>query len=77
MPFPTDYDAFFQCATGNVPYAYQRRLAGVPPASEIQDPKSQMRPSAPCNSQLISIPTGLGKTAAVVLPNSTSTQSNS
>ena len=64
---PAAYDAFFQTATGNAPYAHQRRLAGVPPASEIPDSKSQMRPSAPCASQLISIPTGLGKTAAVVL----------
>jgi len=68
---PAAYDAFFQTATGNAPYAHQRRLAGVPPASEISNLKSQMRaarpPSAPCRSQPISIPTGLGKTAAVVL----------
>jgi CRISPR-associated endonuclease/helicase Cas3 len=44
------YAAFFQAATGNVPYDYQRRLA-----------------ESPCESRLINIPTGLGKTAAVVL----------
>ncbi len=49
------YDSLFQTATGNAePYAYQRRLAG--------DTEGQA-----CASQLISIPTGLGKTAAVVL----------
>jgi CRISPR-associated endonuclease/helicase Cas3 len=64
---PPTFDAFFHAATGNTPYAYQRRLAGVPPTSEIQDLKSQMRAGAPCRSQLINIPTGLGKTAAVVL----------
>ncbi len=58
---PTTFDAFFQTATGNAPYAYQRRLAG----STLEGPA----PSGPfpCRSQLISIPTGLGKTAAVVL----------
>jgi CRISPR-associated endonuclease/helicase Cas3 len=49
MPAP-DYSAFFQAATGNAPYDYQRRLA-----------------ESPCESRLISIPTGLGKTAAVIL----------
>lgn len=48
------FDAFFQSATGNQPYGYQSRLAGGD--SGIT-----------CNSQLINIPTGLGKTAAVVL----------
>ena len=45
---------FFQAATGNLPYDYQSRLAGGDSGTE-------------CNSQLINIPTGLGKTAAVVL----------
>jgi CRISPR-associated endonuclease/helicase Cas3 len=50
-----DFEVFFRTATGGqTPYAYQRRLAG-----DI--------PGTPCASQLISIPTGLGKTAAVVL----------
>ncbi len=51
---PATYDDFFRTATGNPPYAYQRRLAGD-------------TPGRPCESQLINIPTGLGKTAAVVL----------
>jgi CRISPR-associated endonuclease/helicase Cas3 len=48
------FSGFFQAATGNVPYDYQRRLAGD-------------TAGCPCESRLISIPTGLGKTAAVVL----------
>ncbi len=51
---PATFDAFFRAATGNAPYAYQRRLAG--------DTLGRA-----CESQLINIPTGLGKTAAVVL----------
>lgn len=57
---PATFDAFFLTATGNAPYAYQRRLAG---AVEGPAPSSPF----PCQSQLINIPTGLGKTAAVVL----------
>ena len=45
---------FFRAATDNSPYDYQSRLAGRDSGT-------------PCNSQLINIPTGLGKTAAVVL----------
>jgi CRISPR-associated endonuclease/helicase Cas3 len=48
------FDVFFQTATSNSPYGYQVGLAG--------GDKGQS-----CKSQLISIPTGLGKTAAVVL----------
>lgn len=56
-----DFEAFFRTATGGqTPYDYQRRLAGALYG------KSQSE-SFPCASQLISIPTGLGKTAAVVL----------
>lgn len=51
---PATFEAFSKAATGNAPYAYQCRLA-VDTACR------------PCQSQLISIPTGLGKTAAVVL----------
>lgn len=57
---PATYDAFFALATTppgdepRQPYAYQRRLAG--------DTAGRA-----CESQLINIPTGLGKTAAVVL----------
>ncbi len=46
-----NYTAFFKAATGHEPFDYQRRLA--------EDPE--------CKSRLIEIPTGLGKTAAVVL----------
>lgn len=50
------FPAFFARALGDghTPYHYQTTLAG-----EDQ--------GAPCTSQLIDIPTGLGKTAAVVL----------
>ena len=48
------FEQFFQAATGYVPYDYQCRLAG----GEF---------GQPCASQLITVPTGLGKTAAVVL----------
>jgi CRISPR-associated endonuclease/helicase Cas3 len=48
------YADFFHAATGNAPYDYQSRLAGSDAGRA-------------CESQLIAIPTGLGKTAAVVL----------
>ena len=48
------FDDFFRAATGNAPYDYQSRLAGADAGR-------------PCESQLIAIPTGLGKTAVVVL----------
>jgi CRISPR-associated endonuclease/helicase Cas3 len=52
---PATFAACFQTATGGqTPYAYQVRLAGDTAGT-------------PCASQLINIPTGLGKTAAVVL----------
>ncbi|MEX2043898.1 MAG: DEAD/DEAH box helicase, partial [Opitutus sp.] len=58
---PASFETFFRRATateshpdGHRPYDYQRRLAGD-------------TDGRPCESQLISIPTGLGKTAAVVL----------
>ncbi len=46
-----DYETFFQTATGHPPYGWQKRLAENPD----------------CQSRLIDIPTGLGKTAGVVL----------
>jgi len=49
-----DYDCFFQAATGHPPYDYQRSLAGGESGRS-------------CHSQLIKVPTGLGKTAAVAL----------
>ena len=48
------FKLFFEGATGNAPYDYQARLASGDDGVR-------------CKSQLISIPTGLGKTAAVVL----------
>ena len=49
----SSFDQFFSAATGveRKPYDYQRRLAGGDDGT-------------PCVSQLIDIPTGLGKTAA-------------
>jgi len=51
---PQSFTSFFETATGNQPYDWQARLAGG-------DGR------APCESRLINIPTGLGKTAGVVL----------
>lgn len=63
---PASFDEFFKAATGNTPYNYQSRLAGGDAGR-------------PCESQLISIPTGLGKTAMVFesLPTPKSNQLNS
>jgi CRISPR-associated endonuclease/helicase Cas3 len=47
------FNRFFELATGQRPYEYQVRLAG--------------NDGADCHSLLINVPTGLGKTAAVVL----------
>jgi len=51
MTSPDNFSRFFKTATGHPPYAWQERLA--------DDPN--------CQSRLIDIPTGLGKTAGVVL----------
>ena len=48
------FEQFFKAATGHAPYDYQQRLAGGDAGR-------------PCESQFINVPTGLGKTAAVVL----------
>ena len=49
---PPAYEQFFKVATGgHSPFDYQTRLG--------EDPE--------CKSRLINIPTGLGKTAAVIL----------
>ena len=47
------FEEFFKAAMGHAPYDYQQRLAGDG--------------GRPCESQLINVPTGLAKTAAVVL----------
>jgi CRISPR-associated endonuclease/helicase Cas3 len=59
------YAEFFQAARGDqqAPYAYQCRLAG----GEAADARGAFSHGTGCQSQLINIPTGLGKTAAVVL----------
>ncbi|MBM3881899.1 MAG: hypothetical protein FJ387_19600 [Verrucomicrobia bacterium] len=59
------FDELFRVATGHVPFAYQCRLACGPEA-DLQDSDTLGR-HTPCESRLIDIPTGLGKTAAVVL----------
>lgn len=63
------FDAFFRRATateqnpdGNAPYGYQCRLASGPHADPAK-PETLATGTA-CVSQLINIPTGLGKTAA-------------
>jgi CRISPR-associated endonuclease/helicase Cas3 len=56
---------FFRSATGNQPYAYQCRLA-CGDSTDPTNPES-LTIGTECASRLISIPTGLGKTAAVVL----------
>lgn len=62
-----DFQKFFQTARGDnlSPYGYQCRLACGPGADP--DQPETLRNGAVCQSQLINIPTGLGKTAAVVL----------
>jgi CRISPR-associated endonuclease/helicase Cas3 len=63
---PPQFDGFFQAATKKPsPYDFQRRLA----CGERNDrPEAEWLDSGTeCNSRLINIPTGLGKTAAVVL----------
>lgn len=56
---------FFQTATGNMPYNYQCRLScGDDTVSAEPD---TLTAGSDCTSRLISIPTGMGKTAAVVL----------
>jgi CRISPR-associated endonuclease/helicase Cas3 len=60
------FDDFFQAVTEKLsPYDYQRRLA----CGERNDrPEAEwLVGGSECNSQLINIPTGLGKTAAVTL----------
>jgi CRISPR-associated endonuclease/helicase Cas3 len=60
------FDQFFSAATGHAqPFHYQCRLACRPDAT-LDRPETLQRGS-PCESKLIHIPTGLGKTAAVVL----------
>ncbi|MGH7972065.1 MAG: DEAD/DEAH box helicase, partial [Limisphaerales bacterium] len=59
------FNNFFRTATGNSPYDYQCRIACGPEAD--CDTPETLHNDIDCRSQLINIPTGLGKTAAVVL----------
>lgn len=56
------FRTFFEKATGHAAYDYQERLA-------CGEPSEGKRPNqgGPCVSRLIDVPTGLGKTAAVVM----------
>ncbi len=54
------FSDFFHTATGNQPYSWQTRLA----SGELEYPVAE---DVSCASLLIDIPTGLGKTAGVVL----------
>ena len=61
-----NYRTVFEKASGlPSPYDYQCRLA-CGPAATASDPAS-LRNGTACGSQIIQIPTGCGKTAAVVL----------
>jgi CRISPR-associated endonuclease/helicase Cas3 len=61
-----DFCDVFRAATGfPQPYAYQCRLACGPNASP--ENTDSLRNGTPCRSLLINLPTGLGKTAAVVV----------
>ncbi len=59
------YDAFFQTATGFPPYHYHCRSACG--EREGRPEAARRARGAPCQSCLVNIPTGLGKTAAVPL----------
>lgn len=59
---PATFDEFFRAATGgNTPYDYQRRLA-CGERGTLTD-AAWFAAGIACQSQLINIPTGLGKTA--------------
>lgn len=60
-----NFETFFRTATGKNPYPYQGRLA----CGDSYDPANPTTQTTgtPCQSRLIDIPTGLGKTAAVTL----------
>ena len=59
-----DYQRFFETATGHPPFDWQGRLANGE-GYEARNPSTHT--GVPCQSHLIDIPTGLGKTAGVVL----------
>ncbi|HYZ75002.1 MAG TPA: CRISPR-associated helicase Cas3', partial [Chthoniobacterales bacterium] len=61
-----DFDDFFRRATAiqTGPFDYQRRLAC---GEKVDNRHEWLQSSAPCDSRIISVPTGCGKTAAAVL----------
>lgn len=60
------FKTFFKTATDHDPYEYQCRLAcGEPKPGDNE--AAWLRGGSKCESKLINIPTGLGKTAAVVM----------
>jgi CRISPR-associated endonuclease/helicase Cas3 len=61
---PLRFDIEFQKATNHRPYPYQCRLACGEQNGRIEE--EWLTSSAVCRSQLINVPTGLGKTAAVL-----------
>ncbi|MFP4352918.1 MAG: hypothetical protein ACLFTU_08825, partial [Puniceicoccaceae bacterium] len=71
----TTFAEFFEAATGHPPYLWQCRLAcGEPPKEancDLRNPDELttqwLSGGNSCQSRLIDIPTGLGKTAGVVL----------
>jgi hypothetical protein len=58
---------FFEAAAGHPPYDYQSRLACGEPRTPNDTEDRWLEHRSVCESRLINIPTGLGKTAAVVL----------
>ena len=62
---PNKFDQVFTIATRFCPHEYQKRLACGQRGERCDD--TWMRADVPCESTLIDIPTGFGKTAAVVL----------
>ena len=61
----TKFDQFFKTATGFPPYEYQKRLACGERRERHYD--EWLSGSSKCESMLIDVPTGFGKTSAVVL----------
>ena len=61
-----NFREFFKVATGHEPYDYQCRLA-CGDMGEGESESTWLSHGTACESRLISIPTGLGKTAAVAL----------
>jgi CRISPR-associated endonuclease/helicase Cas3 len=61
-----NFGDFFKAATGHEPYRYQCRLA-CGEKGEGESESAWLDHGTSCESRLINVPTGLGKTAAAVL----------